>query len=145
MGYVSLMSEHTFIADKSGKLGSRQRIIRNHYAYRVMLAMTGGKAICPSCLAVPFTAGTFEVDRTHGAESVDGRNAYTTGRMVYVCMGCNQGRAVLQTAGRDWGNVATYQALVAEASETVALSTYAEACEWWANREQGTETVSRFA
>lgn len=117
--------------------GQRRRVQRNHYAYLVAIAMTGHAGICPACLG-PMSLDTAEVDKA--MPEFD----YTPGNVVTVCRGCNQGRSVLQSVGRDWTRVDAYIADIAKASATVAIPTEKQSMEWWRGRDTE-ETHPRYA
>lgn len=107
--------------------GSRKRKQRNAYAWRVTLRMTGGGAHCPACLG-PLDIDTAEVDRA--VPAVD----YCPGNIVYLCRGCNQGRSILQSHGRDWARIADYVNDVIAASQGVPIPTESESDAWWNTR-----------
>lgn len=126
--------------------GSAERVQRNAYAYAVAMVMTGGREECPTCLA-PLDLNTAEVDRVNGSEKDEnGSEVYAEGSIVYVCRACNQGRAALQSIGRDWTHAGQYASDVADASAMVTVPTVREARDWWnARRDSATGRVSRYA
>lgn len=103
-----------------GTHGSRERRIRNLYAYRVAAAIVGREGVCPSCENTFYVDNDGEVDRTHM------RDNYVTGEIVYLCGDCNQSRANVE-----WAHVDTYREVVRQASANVAIPTAREAQEWW--------------
>lgn len=132
-------TSHTARWSKSSpSWGSALRVQRNAYAYRVTMVLTNGANECPACGDI-LDLDTAEVDRAIPA------NDYCEGNIVYVCRACNQGRAILQSQGRDWAHVADYIADIAKASESVSVPTNREAREWWANRPTAPRRVSRYA
>jgi hypothetical protein len=124
-------------------MGSESRIVRNAYAYLVMVAVAGRPA-CPNCNR-DFVAGDFDVDRVMGGErDAEGSEIYRAGTIVYLCKTCNQKRATLQAKGLDWDKVAEYQALVINASLGIDIPTLKEAKEWWKNRPTEITKKGRF-
>lgn len=117
-----------------GKHGSRERLIRNLYAYRVAAVMAGVEGICPTCGDALILDNNAEVDRTCK------RDNYVTGEIVYLCGTCNQSRANVE-----WSRVDDYRADVARASESVEIPTAREAREWWNARPVPVRSVSRYA
>lgn len=118
--------------------GSALRVQRNAYAYAVTMVMTGGRVECPTCEG-PLTLDSAEVDRP--VPALD----YREGNCVYVCRACNQGRAALQSIGRDWTYADDYAAHVADAAAMVTVPSIREAREWWNGRGDDTARVSRYA
>lgn len=106
--------------------GSRRRIQRNHYAYLVTLALTGGK--CAAGCGNDLDLDSGEVDRAIP------RLDYRPGNIAYVCHGCNHGRGILQSNGRDWQGVSEYANDIRLASYDVRIPSEAEARIWWAHR-----------
>ena len=117
-----------------GRHGSRERLIRNLYAYRVAAAIVGEAGICPSCGRGFYCDNDGEVDRTYV------RTNYVAGEIVYLCGDCNQSRA-----NDEWTNVEAYRAVVAAASETVEIPTAREARDWWDSRPRKAHGVRRWA
>lgn len=112
------------------KNGSRDRIIRNAYAYQVMVAMCGS-AMCPNC-GIEFNGGEFDVDRINGSSKNDkGIELYMQGEIVYLCNSCNQARSLLQNVGADWPHAEAYKNDVINASKNVAIPSEASARAWW--------------
>lgn len=118
--------------------GSAYRIQRNAYAYAVSMVLTEGKAVCPSCDA-PMSLSDAEVDRVVPAAD------YCESNIVYLCIACNQGRAALQSVGKDWKNVDAYAKAVREASAHVEVLGVTAAKAWWASMDRRTVSVSRWA
>lgn len=116
-----------------GTHGSRERYIRNLYAFRVAAAMVGAEGVCPSCERPFYVDNDAEVDRTVVAPN------YVTGQIVYLCGDCNQSRANVE-----WSNVSAYRVAVAEASANVAIPTAREAREWWNARPRKPHGVRRW-
>lgn len=117
--------------------GSGRRQQRNAYAFAVTMQLTGGELICPTCLN-PLDLDTAEVDRPIPALD------YTPGNVVYICRGCNQGRSILQSEGRDWAHADDYADDVRTASTWVRIPSVSDARRWWAQRPTMV-TVSRYA
>jgi hypothetical protein len=117
--------------------GQRRRIQRNAYAFKVTMRMTNGRMECPACLN-PLDLDTAEVDR-----AVPGLD-YAPGNICYLCRGCNQGRGVLQSVGKDWSRVTEYVSDIATASVGIVIPTEAEAKRWHDARPT-VATVSRYA
>jgi len=117
--------------------GQRRRVQRNYYAFLVTMALTAGAMECPAC-SNPLDLDIAEVDRA--IPSLD----YAPGNIAYLCRGCNQGRGVLQSVGRDWAMVDMYAAHIADASRGIPIPTEAEAKAWWARRPT-VETHPRYA
>jgi hypothetical protein len=117
-----------------GTHGSRERMIRNLYAYRVAAVMAGREAVCPSCERPFYVDNDGEVDRTFP------RATYVTGEIVYLCGDCNQSRANVE-----WANVAAYRAAVRAASESVSVPTAREARDWWQARPRKPHGNRRWA
>lgn len=117
-----------------GRHGSRERMMRNLYAYRVAAAIVGTEGICPSCDRPFFVDNDGEVDRTYS------RTDYVTGEVTYLCGDCNQSRA-----NNEWANLTAYRETVAAASATVPVPTAREAREWWANRPRKSHGERRWA
>jgi hypothetical protein len=118
-----------------GTHGSRERLIRNLYAYRVAAAIVGAEGICPSCSRSFYVDNDGNVDRT-----ITGCASYVTGEIVYLCGDCNQSRN-----NGEWSNVDAYRATVAAASLTVDVPTAREAREWWNSRPVKPATARRWA
>jgi hypothetical protein len=124
---METLTEPTMWSKDSPAWGSGRRQQRNAYAYKVTMRMTRGELICPACLN-PLDLDTAEVDRTIPALD------YCPGNIVYLCHGCNNGRGILQSVGRDWLNVEAYVRDVKTASVGIAIPTVSEARQWWARR-----------
>lgn len=123
---------------KSSKAwGSGRRIQRNYYAFMVTMGMTDGRMECPACSSA-LDLDTAEVDRAIPARD------YRPGNVCYLCRGCNQGRGILQSQGKDWSNVAQYVSDVAKASLTIPIPSVADARMFWESRPTVT-TRSRYA
>lgn len=136
---VLLMNTDTARWSKSSpSWGSALRVQRNAYAYLVLMVMTGGRHECPACES-PLDLATAEVDRA--VPALD----YREGNVVYLCRDCNQGRAALQSIGRDWTHADDYAAHVADAAAMVTVPSIREAREWWADRPVSVGRVSRYA
>lgn len=118
--------------------GSALRMQRNAYAFLVTMVMTDGRMECPTCEGT-LDLSTAEVDRP--VPALD----YTEGNCVYVCTGCNQGRAALQSVGRDWTYADDYASHVRDASAMVTVPTMREAREWWHARPATPARASRYA
>lgn len=117
--------------------GSRRRIQRNHYAYLVTLAMMGGLKCAASC-GNDLDLDSAEVDRA--IPYLD----YRPGNIAYICHGCNHGRGILQSNGRDWQGVSEYANDIRLASYDVKIPSEAEARIWWSHRP-ATVTHPRYA
>lgn len=117
-----------------GVHGSRERYVRNFYAYRVAAVMAGAEGVCPSCSRAFYVDNDGEVDRTVQ------RAEYVTGQITYLCGDCNQSRANVE-----WANVSAYRAAVTEASALVAIPTAREAKEWWQARPRKAHGERRWA
>lgn len=117
-----------------GKSGSRERLIRNLYAYRVAAVMAGEEGVCPSCDRAFYCDNDGEVDRTHK------RADYVTGQIVYLCGDCNQSRANVE-----WAHVAAYREAVATASANVPVPSAREARDWWQARPRKPHGARRWA
>lgn len=117
-----------------GTHGSRERLIRNLYAYRVAAILAGGEGICPSCDRAFFVDNDGNVDRTYK------RDNYVTGEIVYLCGDCNQSRN-----NGDWANVESYRAAVRTASASVTVPTAREARDWWQARPVKPAMARRWA
>lgn len=117
-----------------GRHGSRERLIRNLYAYRVAAILAGREGVCPSCDRAFFVDNDGNVDRTFT------RDNYVTGEIVYLCGDCNQSRN-----NGDWANVNAYRDAVRVASESVAIPTAREAREWWQARPVKPAMARRWA
>jgi len=126
------------------KNGSRDRIIRNCYAYRVMVAMCG-EAVCPNC-GIEFVAGEFDVDRINGSEKDEkGIELYKQGEIVYLCNSCNQARSILQNVGNDWPHITEYKNDVMRASESVSIPSESAARDWWDARPMRVTRQGRYS
>lgn len=126
------------IWSKSSKAwGSARRIQRNYYAYLVTMVLTAGRLECPACSA-SLDLDTAEVDRCIPAYD------YKPFNVCYLCRGCNQGRGILQSVGRDWTHASRYALDVANASRGVRVPSVADARAWWSRRPT-VETRSRYA
>lgn len=126
------------IWSKSSKAwGSARRVQRNYYAFLVTMVLTGYKMECPAC-SNPLDLDIAEVDRCIPA--ID----YRPGNVVYLCRGCNGGRGVLQSIGKDWKHVQRYVNDVANASRGIPIPSVADARQWWESRPTVT-TVPRYA
>lgn len=130
-------SEAARWSKSSKSWGSALRVQRNAYAFLVTMVMTGGRMECPACDA-PLDLATAEVDRVTPALD------YRESNIVYLCRGCNEGRGILQSMGRDWTHADDYAAHVADASAMVTVPSIREAREWWDNRPDA-GTVSKYA
>jgi hypothetical protein len=117
--------------------GRNRRQQRNAYAYLVTMAMTNGELVCPACLN-PLDLDTAEVDRAIPARD------YRPSNICYLCRGCNQGRGILQSEGKDWKHVERYVLDVANASRDIRIPSVAEARRWWDERPT-VVTVPRYA
>lgn len=106
-----------------GRHGSRERLIRNLYAYRVAALVAGAEGICPACSDPFFVDNDGNVDRTYKREN------YVTCEIVYLCGDCNQSRN-----NGDWPNVEGYRVEVARAGALVEVPTAREAADWWKAR-----------
>lgn len=118
--------------------GSALRVQRNAYAFLVTMVMTEGRMECPTCEG-PLDLSTAEVDRP--VPALD----YRETNCLYVCRECNQGRAALQSIGRDWTHADEYAAHVIDAAAMVTVPSIREAREWWNDRPTGGGRVSRYA
>lgn len=117
-----------------GRHGSRERKIRNLYAYRVAAVIAGREGACPSCGRDFYIDNDGEVDRTYS------RANYITGEIVYLCGDCNQSRANVE-----WREIEEYRAEVAAASAGVAVPTAREAAAWWEARPRKARRPRRWA
>lgn len=117
-----------------GKHGSRERLIRNLYAYRVAALLAGAEGICPSC------SNAFYVDNDGNVDRTFTRDNYVTGEVTYLCGDCNQSRN-----NGDWANVDAYRVAVADAGSRVAVPTAREALDWWQGRPRKPVTQKRWA
>lgn len=116
-----------------GRHGSRERLIRNLYAYRVAALLAGGEGICPACMESFYVDNDGNVDRTYK------RDNYVTGEIVYLCGDCNQSRN-----NGDWPDVEGYRAAVLDAGARVAVPSAREASEWWKARPRKAPKVRRW-
>ena len=116
-----------------GTHGSRERYIRNLYAYRVAAVMAGAEGMCPCCGEAFYVDNDAEVDRTYPREN------YIVGEIVYVCSDCNQDRA-----NGEWEHVETYRADVRAASARVTIPSGPEARAWWADRPRKPRRTNKY-
>lgn len=131
------MSENKW-SKSSPSWGSAYRVQRNAYAWQVAMVLTGGRMVCPACES-PMTLDNAEVDRVRPALD------YRPTNVVYLCIACNQGRSVLQSAGKDWAGLDAYADAVAAASASVSVMTITAARKWWATIPRKAQTRSRWA